>query len=70
MMILVERITSIVKTTTLMSSLCYYSDAYILVKGTITVLNTAAAGAVAHNVNKNIIIKNCAQFTDCISKRN
>ena len=30
------------KTTMLKSSLCCYSDAYILVKGTITVNNTAA----------------------------
>ena len=36
----------------LKSSLCDYSDAYILVKGTITVNNTAAAGADANNTNK------------------
>ena len=29
----------------LKSSLCDYSDAYILVKGTITVINTGAADA-------------------------
>ena len=33
------------KTTMLKSSLCDYSDAYILLKGTITVNNTAAADA-------------------------
>ena len=33
------------KTTMLKSSLCDYSDAYILVKGTISSNNTAAAGA-------------------------
>ena len=33
------------KTSMLRSSLCDYSDAYILVKGNITVNNTAAAGA-------------------------
>ena len=33
------------KTTMVKSSLCDYSDAYILVKGTITVNNTAAADA-------------------------
>ena len=31
------------------SSLCDYSDAYILVKGNITVNNTAAAAAAAAN---------------------
>ena len=39
------------KTTMLKSSLCDYSDAYILVKGTITVNNTAAADADANNTN-------------------
>ena len=51
----------------LKSSLCDYSDAYILVNGTITV-NELAAGR--GNSNIQIIFKNCAQFTDCISKRN
>ena len=46
------------KTTMLKSSLCDYSDAYILVKGTITFNNTAAAAAAsaaaaaANNTNK------------------
>ena len=54
----------------LKSSLCDYSDAYILVKGTITVNNTAAAGAAANNTNKKAIFKNCAPFTNCISEIN
>ena len=54
----------------LRSSLCYYSDAYILVKGNITVNNTAAAGGDANNTNKKVIFKNCAPFTNCISKIN
>ena len=55
----------------LRSSLCDYSDAYILVKGNITVNNTAAAGAAAaNNTNKKVIFKNCAPFTSCISKIN
>ena len=58
------------KTTMLKSSLCGYSDAYILVKGTISVNNTAAAGAAANNINKKVIFKNCAPFTNCISKIN
>ena len=45
----------------LKSSLCDYSDAYILVKGTITVNNTAAADADANN---------CAPFTNCIREIN
>ena len=54
----------------LRSSLCDYSDAYILVKGNITVNNTAAAGAAANNTNKKVIFKNCAPFPNCISKIN
>ena len=51
----------------LRSSLCDYSDAHILVKGNITVNNTAAAGAAANNINKKVIFKNCTPFTNCIS---
>ena len=58
------------KTTMLKSSLCDYSDAYILVKGTISVNNTAAQGAAVNNNNKKVIFKNCAPFTNCISKIN
>ena len=58
------------KTTMLKSSLCDYSDTYILVKGTITVNNTAAQGAAANNTNKKVIFKNCAPFTNCLSEIN
>ena len=58
------------KTTMLKSSLCDYSDAYILVKGTITANNTAAADADESNTNKKVIFKNCAPFTNCISEIN
>ena len=51
-------------------SLCNYSDAYILVKGDITVNNTAGAGPAANNINKKEMFKNCAPFTNCISKIN
>ena len=54
----------------LRSSLCDYSDAYILVKGNISVNNTAAAAADPNNRNKKVIFKNCAPFTNCISKIN
>ena len=58
------------KTTMLKSSLCDYRDAYILVKGTISVNNTAADGAAANYTNKKVIFKNCAPFTNCISEIN
>ena len=58
------------KTAMLKSSLCVYSDAYILIKGTISVNNTAAAGAAVNNINKKVIFKNCAPFTNCISEIN
>ena len=54
----------------LRSSLCDYSDAYILVKGNISVNNTAAADADVNNTNKRVIFKNCAPFTKCISRIN
>ena len=46
-------------------NLCDYSDAYIFGKGSITVNNTAGAGADANNTNKKVIFKNCAPFTNC-----
>ena len=58
------------KTIMLKSSLCDYSDVYILVKGAISVNNTAAQGAAANNTNKKVIFKNCAPFTNCISEIN
>ena len=58
------------KTIMLKSSLCDYSDAYILIKGTITVNNTAAADTDANDINKKVIFKNCASFTNCISEIN
>ena len=55
----------------LKSSLCDYNDAYILVEGTISVNNTAAAaGAAVNNTNKKVIFKNCAPFTNCINEIN
>ena len=58
------------KTAMLRSSLRGYSDAYILVKGSLTVNNNAGPGAAANNTNRKIILKNCASFTNCISKIN
>ena len=45
------------KTAMLRSSLCDYSDAYILFKGNIAVNNTAGAGAAPNNTNKKVIFK-------------
>ena len=58
------------KTSMLRSSLCDYGDAYKLLKGNITVNNTAAKSAAMTNTNKKVIFKNCAPFTNCISKIN
>ena len=58
------------KTSKIRSNLYDYSDAYILAKRNITVPNTTAAGAAVNNTNKNVIFKNFALFTDCITKIN
>ena len=50
------------------SSLCDYSDVYVLATGTITILNTGTAAK--ENNRKNMIIKNYAPFTDYISEIN
>ena len=52
----------------LQSSLCNYNDTYILVSVTITVPNTGTAANPDNT--KNIIVKNCAPFIDCISEIN
>ena len=57
------------KTAMIKSNLCDCSDAYILVKGTITVPNMAAAAvAVVNNSNKKVISKKCGPFTTCITE--
>ena len=43
---------------------------YIIVKGNISVNNTAAESAAANNINKKVIFKNRAPITDWISKTN
>ena len=54
----------------LRSSLCNYSDAYILVKRNISVNNSAGAGVNGNNTNKKALFKKCAPFSNCISKIN
>ena len=55
------------KTSMIKSILCDYSDAYIHVKGSITVPNTGTA-ATPNNRNKKVIFKNCVPFINCISE--
>ena len=57
-------------TLTLKSSLCDYSDAYILVKGAITIAPAPAPASKAENNNKEVAFKYCAAFTDSISEIN
>ena len=60
------------KTIMLKSSLCDYSDAYILVKGTITIIGRGvdAAARQADERDKGVAFKNCAPFINCISEIN
>ena len=60
------------KTTMLKSSLCDYSDAYVLVKGTITINGRGADAAArqADERDKVVSFKNCAPFINCISEIN
>ena len=50
------------------SSLCDYSNEYILVKGTTPVPNMEAKGAAVNNTNKKVVFRNCAPFTSCITE--
>ena len=56
------------KDSLLRSILCDYSDANIIVKGTIIVAEATAAAP--NNTNQMLIFKNCALFTKCISRIN
>ena len=60
------------KTTMLKSSLCDYSDAYILVKGKMTIAGVGddAAARQADERSKGVVFKNCAPFIKCISEIN
>ena len=54
------------KTLMLTSSLCDYTDVYILVKGIIAITGAGADDAAKQldKKNKGVIFKNCAPFTD------
>ena len=58
------------KTTMLRSNLCDYADAYIIVKGTITITGAGDDDAEKQldERNKGVIFKNCASFTKCINR--
>ena len=51
-------------------SFCDYSNAYTLLKGTITVKNTAAADVKENDTNKKVMFENCVSFTRCTSRIN
>ena len=56
----------------LRSSLYDYADAYILVKGTITITGAGndVAARQADERDKGVIFKNCALFVECINRIN
>ena len=60
------------KATVLRSNLCDYADAYIHVKGTITITRAGADAAArqADEREKSVIFKNCAPFTKSINRIN
>ena len=53
-------------------SLCDCSDAYLLIKGKITITGRGADAAArqADEIDKGVAFKNCAPFTNCISEIN
>ena len=58
------------KTSMLRSSLCDYSDAYIVVKRNMTIENKAIRKQPNNAANKKIVCKNFVLFTNCISRIN
>ena len=56
----------------LRSNLCDYTDAYILVNGTIRITGTGNDDAArqADKRDKGVTFKNCAPFIKCISRIN
>ena len=56
----------------LRSNLCDYADAYILVKGTITITGAGDDDAAKRldERNKCVIFNNCAPFTKCMNRIN
>ena len=52
----------------LRSSLCDYSDACVIVKGTMSIVKQTEENL--NNSNEKLVFKNCAPFTDCLSEIN
>ena len=60
------------KASMISSNLCDYSDAYILISGTITITGEGGddSAKIADKRNKGVIFKNCSSFTECINNIN
>ena len=54
----------------LTSSICYYIDVHIFVKGTVTVVGAGVDNVVriADRNNKQVILENCALFSNSVSE--
>ena len=67
-----EKHTMLIVKSSSKSSFCDYSDAYILVKGTITIGGEGADAAATHadERDKGVAFKHCTPFTNCISEKN
>ena len=60
----------IFKTPMLRSDLCDYTDAHILVNGTITVTANAGANNISNKKDRKLILRNNAAFVSCIMRIN
>ena len=69
-MMYVECITSIVQFVWSKSSLSDYSEAYLVFKGNISIEAVQPPAANPNNNSEDLIFKNCAPFTDCMSEIN
>ena len=58
------------KASTLRSDLCDYSDAYVVVKGTISLTNLGSRTNIGDKKNRPLALKNNVPFISCISKIN
>ena len=58
------------KTSMLRSDLCDFSNAYVLVKGTITVTAPEGQDQLRDKKNRPLVLKNNASFISCIAKIN
>ena len=54
----------------LKSSLYNYSYAYIIIKENVSIAPVPPSAVNQNNNNREVVFKNCAPFTDCISEIN